>query len=202
MGEPSSSSAAEHPESDRLAPLMELIQLYRIEHALLLKHQEEVERRRAAVRAAAVQEASEILLSARQEIRRVLVQTRRELVQLSAQLRAVGYETTLGRSSGGDDFQVSVARAVPVLLLGLFVGVWVDRFPRRPLLIAADLGRAALLSAERRVGEDNVHPLADAQVGELETQAVLVVDLRILQSVQQQVHLAQQVRQGLGLAAE
>ena len=112
MGEPSSSSAAEHPESDRLAPLMELIQLYRIEHALLLKHQEEVERRRAAVRAAAVQEASEILLSARQEIRRVLVQTRRELVQLSAQLRAVGYETTLGRSTGGDDFQVSVARDV------------------------------------------------------------------------------------------
>ena len=91
---------------------MELIQLYRIEHALLLKHQEEVERRRAAVRAAAVQEASEILLSARQEIRRVLVQTRRELVQLSAQLRAVGYETTLGRSVGGDDFQVSVARDV------------------------------------------------------------------------------------------
>jgi hypothetical protein len=112
MGEPSASSAAEHPESDRLAPLMELIQLYRIEHALLLKHQEEVERRRAAVRAAAVQEASEILLSARQEIRRVLVQTRRELVELSAQLRAVGCETTLGRSIGGDDFQVSVARDV------------------------------------------------------------------------------------------
>jgi hypothetical protein len=76
MGEPSP-SAAEHPESDASVPLKELIQLYQTEHALLLKHQEEVERRRAAVRAAAVQEASEILLSTRQEIRRVLVQTRR-----------------------------------------------------------------------------------------------------------------------------
>lgn len=41
---------------------------------------------------------------------------------------------------------LAVARAVPVLLLGLFVGAWVDRLPRRPLLIAADLGRAAILA--------------------------------------------------------
>lgn len=33
----------------------------------------------------------------------------------------------------------------PVLLLGLIVGVWVDRLPRRTLLIIADLGRAVLL---------------------------------------------------------
>ncbi|GHO92927.1 MFS transporter [Reticulibacter mediterranei] len=32
------------------------------------------------------------------------------------------------------------------LLVGLFIGVWVDRLPRRPLLIMADLGRAALLA--------------------------------------------------------
>ena len=113
MFEPSPpSSAAEHPESDRPAPLKELIQLYQTEHALLLKRQQEVERRRAAVRAAAVQEASEIILSARQEIRRVLVQTRRELVELAAQLRAVGYEPASDGSIGGDDFQVSVARDV------------------------------------------------------------------------------------------
>jgi predicted MFS family arabinose efflux permease len=37
--------------------------------------------------------------------------------------------------------------AAPVLLLGLFAGVWVDRLRRRPLLIAADLGRALLLLA-------------------------------------------------------
>jgi len=35
--------------------------------------------------------------------------------------------------------------AAPVLLVGMLAGVWVDRLPRRPLLLAADLGRAALL---------------------------------------------------------
>jgi predicted MFS family arabinose efflux permease len=35
--------------------------------------------------------------------------------------------------------------ALPVLLVGLLAGVWIDRLPRRPILIAADLGRAALL---------------------------------------------------------
>lgn len=36
--------------------------------------------------------------------------------------------------------------ALPGLLLGLFIGVWIDRLPRRPVLIAADLGRALLLA--------------------------------------------------------
>ena len=35
----------------------------------------------------------------------------------------------------------------PVLLVGLFAGVWVDRLRRRPILIATDLGRAMLLGA-------------------------------------------------------
>ena len=34
---------------------------------------------------------------------------------------------------------------VPYLLVGLFAGVWVDRRPRRPILIATNLGRAGLL---------------------------------------------------------
>jgi MFS family permease len=33
----------------------------------------------------------------------------------------------------------------PVLLFSLFAGVWVDRLPRRPLMVAAETGRAALL---------------------------------------------------------
>ena len=37
------------------------------------------------------------------------------------------------------------AATLPDLLIGLVAGVWVDRLRRRPLLIAADLGRAALL---------------------------------------------------------
>ncbi len=36
--------------------------------------------------------------------------------------------------------------ALPGLLLGLLIGVWVDRLPRRPLMLLADLGRAALLA--------------------------------------------------------
>jgi len=36
--------------------------------------------------------------------------------------------------------------SAPVLLLGLVAGVWVDRLRRRPILIVADLGRAALLA--------------------------------------------------------
>ena len=37
-------------------------------------------------------------------------------------------------------------RAGPVVLVGLFAGVWADRVRRRPLMVAADLGRAALLA--------------------------------------------------------
>jgi MFS family permease len=40
---------------------------------------------------------------------------------------------------------LSAAGSLPFLLIGLFVGVWVDRVRKRPLLIAADLARAALL---------------------------------------------------------
>lgn len=35
--------------------------------------------------------------------------------------------------------------SAPVLVIGLFAGVWVDRLRRRPILVAADAGRAALL---------------------------------------------------------
>jgi predicted MFS family arabinose efflux permease len=38
---------------------------------------------------------------------------------------------------------LGVAATLPVLLLGLFAGVWVDRWRRRPLMIAADLLRFA-----------------------------------------------------------
>lgn len=41
---------------------------------------------------------------------------------------------------------LGAAGTAPFLLFGLFVGVWVDRLRRRPLMIAADLGRAALLA--------------------------------------------------------
>ncbi len=40
---------------------------------------------------------------------------------------------------------LSAAGSAPILFVGLFAGVWVDRVRRRPVLIASDLGRAALL---------------------------------------------------------
>src|SRR5690348_5346098 len=42
---------------------------------------------------------------------------------------------------------LTAAASVPYLLVGLLAGVWVDRVRRRPVLIAADLGRAALLAS-------------------------------------------------------
>lgn len=42
---------------------------------------------------------------------------------------------------------LGIAATLPVLILGLFAGVWVDRWRRRPLMIAADLLRfAAVIS--------------------------------------------------------
>lgn len=46
--------------------------------------------------------------------------------------------------------QMGILAAVefaPFLLLSLFAGVWVDRLPRRPILIVADIGRALLLAS-------------------------------------------------------
>src|SRR5438309_9704927 len=42
---------------------------------------------------------------------------------------------------------LGAVQLAPFLFLGLFVGVWVDRLHRRPILIVADIGRAILLSA-------------------------------------------------------
>jgi predicted MFS family arabinose efflux permease len=40
---------------------------------------------------------------------------------------------------------IGIAEMVPALLVGLPVGAWVDRLHRRPILIAADIGRALVL---------------------------------------------------------
>jgi MFS family permease len=40
-----------------------------------------------------------------------------------------------------------IAETLPTLLVGLFAGVWVDRLPRRPLLLGADVGRALVLGS-------------------------------------------------------
>ena len=40
---------------------------------------------------------------------------------------------------------LNAATSAPIILIGLFAGVWVDRLRRRPVLIVADIGRAILL---------------------------------------------------------
>ena len=47
-------------------------------------------------------------------------------------------------------FQMSLIRAAavaPGLVFALLAGVWIDRLPRRPILVGADIGRAALLGS-------------------------------------------------------
>src|SRR5687767_9415987 len=40
---------------------------------------------------------------------------------------------------------LGAAATIPNLLVGLLAGIWADRFRRRPIMIAADVGRALLL---------------------------------------------------------
>jgi len=54
------------------------------------------------------------------------------VIVLNAPASQMGFLTAIGAAS--------------VLLFGLLAGVWVDRFRRRPILIAADLARAAILA--------------------------------------------------------
>lgn len=58
-----------------------------------------------------------------------------------------------------------VFQTAPALLLGLFIGVWIDRVRRRPILLGADIGRALVLS---------VIPLV-AALGVLRMEVVYVV---------------------------
>ena len=49
---------------------------------------------------------------------------------------------------GAGPIEIAILRSLELiggLGVGLFAGAWVDRLPRRPMMIVADLGRAALL---------------------------------------------------------
>lgn len=66
-----------------------------------------------------------------------------EITALAVPLTAV----LLFHATPADMGLLRMVQLVPFLLIGLFAGVWVDRLRRRPVLIAADLGRAALLAS-------------------------------------------------------
>ena len=64
--------------------------------------------------------------------------------QFSALALPIIAALTLGATPGEMGI-LTAAETAPFLLIGLFAGVWVDRIPRRPILITGDLGRAAVL---------------------------------------------------------
>ena len=67
---------------------------------------------------------------------------------LGSLMGALGFVAVLGL--GASPFQMGLLGAfglLPALMFGLVAGVWVDRLPRRPILIVADFGRAALLAS-------------------------------------------------------
>lgn len=69
---------------------------------------------------------------------------------LGSQVTALALPVAATLSLHATAFQMGilgVTSALPTLFFGLFVGVWVDRFHRRPLLIGADLGRAFVLGS-------------------------------------------------------
>ncbi len=67
-------------------------------------------------------------------------------IQVSAVALPLAAALLLG-ASAGQMGMLSAAATAPFLLIGLFVGVWVDRVRRRPLLVLSDLARAAILLA-------------------------------------------------------
>ena len=69
--------------------------------------------------------------------------------QLGAQISLLALPLAAALSldaSAGEMGLLAAAGTLPALLVGLFAGVWVDRLRRRPLMIAADVGRAALVA--------------------------------------------------------
>ena len=68
--------------------------------------------------------------------------------QIGSWITLVGLPLTAVLVLGASPLQMGMlsgAGAAAVLLFGLFAGAWADRLRRRPILIAADLGRAAVL---------------------------------------------------------
>lgn len=64
-----------------------------------------------------------------------------QIGQVAIPLTAV---TVLGAGAGGTSL-LQTALTLPFVVLGLPVGAWLDRVPRRPVMIAADLARALVL---------------------------------------------------------
>ncbi|WP_329053037.1 MFS transporter [Amycolatopsis sp. NBC_01488] len=70
--------------------------------------------------------------------------------QLGSRIDVLAVPLLAATALGASVFEVSLLRTaetLPYLVLGLQVGAWCDRMRHRPVLIAADLGRAALIGS-------------------------------------------------------
>lgn len=71
--------------------------------------------------------------------------TAQSISLLGTQLGALTFTALVFLSAGPREMGIlSAASALPVLFFGNMAGIWVDRVKRKPILIAADLGRAAI----------------------------------------------------------
>jgi MFS family permease len=71
------------------------------------------------------------------------------LSKLGSQVMVIAMPLLAATTLGASTWEVGLLTAfatVPFLLIGLPVGAWADRVRRRPVLVAADLGRAAALA--------------------------------------------------------
>jgi predicted MFS family arabinose efflux permease len=76
--------------------------------------------------------------------------TGQAISQIGSRITREGLPLTAVLTLGASPMQMGIlngAGAAAVLIFGLFAGAWVDRVRRRPILIASDLGRAALLAS-------------------------------------------------------
>ncbi len=76
--------------------------------------------------------------------------TAETISQLGSQMTMLALPLLAIGALGADPFTLGVLaglEVLPFLVLSLPAGAWVDRMPRRPVLIAADLGRAVVLAS-------------------------------------------------------
>src|SRR3974390_1948054 len=69
--------------------------------------------------------------------------------KIGSTITSVGVPLTAAAGLQASPLQMGILAGVSgagVLVFGLFAGAWADRLRRRPILIATDLARAALLS--------------------------------------------------------
>ncbi|MBA3414719.1 MAG: MFS transporter [Chloroflexia bacterium] len=69
--------------------------------------------------------------------------------QLGTHVSALALPLLAATTLAASPFETGLLAALgwlPFLLVGLLAGVWVDRWPRRPVMIVADVGRAALFA--------------------------------------------------------